>query len=313
VPGAAAKPELVTVLPLGTPVNPYRRDYDPWDEWIYEHAVTSTDPAIENYFRGQGGRSNVVLSAYVDSSGFLVPQRLAEQRRLHTQATGDGNQLVYLPNWTHVLFAAGTIDPALLADYQGAMFSLRAEYTLTIPEWLAARPPAWSLILPPEAGPHAGEVIMFGKPGRDQDFALPRGDVRPPSSRSIFYRYSPAGKLLGQTEVGQQWWELYTTNPATPRGPASTSFYTIFEAAGLVSVTDVRTGKLAWMMDFSGKRIADIRHPGLRDLNHWLGLTAAEVKAIHAQQHTLPDAARPKTRTKPKAKPSPPLGGAAGG
>jgi hypothetical protein len=301
----------VTILPLTAPVNPYRKDYEPWDEWIYAHAVTCTDPTVEKYFRGVGGRNNMVLDAYVDSSGFLVPQRLAEQRRLHAQATGRDDQPVYMPSWTHVLYAAGPIDDGLLAGLNEALLALRAEYVVTVPQWLAADPPAWSLILPPEAGAHAGEVVMYGKPGLDQNFFLPPGEIRPSSSRAVYYRYSTTGKLLGQTKVSQEWWELYTANPASPQGPGSSSFYKVFEALGVVSVTDVRTGKRAWLMDFAGTHLPDVRNPAPRDANHWLGLSASEVKTIYAIQHAVPGSAKPATKARPKGKPAPRLGGAA--
>jgi hypothetical protein len=299
---------MVTVLPLGEQRNPYLKDYEPWDKWVYEHAVTSTDPAIERYFRGEGGRSNVVIDAYVDSSGFLVPQRMAKQRRLHAQAVGRDEQPVYLPQWTHVLFAAGSMDPALRESYEHAMLKLRAEYTVTIPDWLAANPPAWALVLPAEAGPHAGEVVMYGRAGMNPDYVMCPGEIRPAASCELFYRYSPSGKLLGQTVLGQQWWELYTANPAAPAGPGSTSYYAVFEAAGLISVTDVRTGKLAWRMDYGGKRLAEQQRPAPRNENHWLGLTARELKAIYAIQHEAP-APKVAPKPRPKAKAAPPLGG----
>ncbi len=309
--GAAAKPELVTIQPLDNERNPYRNKYEPWDAWVYRHAVASSDPAIERYFREEGGRSNYVIYAYVDSSGFLVPQRMAEEYRLHSWAVDSDTRPAFLPDWTHILYAAGPIDPVLLRDYEQAMLGLRAEYTVSIPSWLAVEPPAWALILPPEAGKHAGEVVMFGLPGAGQDYALPPGEIRPPTARSVYYRYSADGRELGHTVVGQQWWELYTSNPAAPGAGGTGSYYRVFEALGIISVIDSRTAKLAWRMDLDGTHIREVAVPQQPNANHWLGLTAREVKIIYALQRGQPlpgtDASKPKSKPKPK-----PLGGSRG-
>ena len=307
--GAAPKHETVTILPLDDPRNPFRSDYAPWDKWVYQHAVTCLDPKIQQYYLGSGSAGNTMLDAYVDQAGHLVPQVLAEERRLHSYAAGD-TVSYYDADWTHVLYAVGPIDSALLSNYEQAVLGLRVEYSLPLPQWLAANPPAWAMILPPEAGKHAGEVITLGAPGADQDYHMPPNAARPGARVKVWRRYSPDGKLLATSKPDQEWWEFYAANPATASGREATSFYKVFEDDGIVAVTDLRTNQLAWMMTFDGIRLDARSADKPRNHNYWLGFTASEAKTLYALQHgqrlVKPASTPAPARPRPTA---PPLGG----
>jgi hypothetical protein len=117
----------------------------------------------------------------------------------------------------------------------------------------------------------------------------------------VWHRYSADGQLLAKTRPGQQWWELFTPDPAAPGRDGQPSYYRVFEADGILSVNDLHSGKRAWLMDFTGQRLADTKAPAPRNHNHWRGFTAEEIGAIYAiqQGQPLPGASAERTG-KPK-------------
>jgi hypothetical protein len=298
----------VTLTPLDDPHNPFSGDYAAWDRWVYANAVSCTDDRIEAYYRNAASHGSLVLSASVDSSGNLVPLVLAEERRLHSYAAADNSE-AFPAAWRYTLYAVGPPDAALQAGYRRAVLKLRAQYSLPIPAWLAANPPAWALVLPPEAGAHAGEVVMLGAPGEDPGFELPPGEDRPGGLAKVWRRYSPDGKLLATSKPNQEWWEFYAPNPAVSPADGEPTIYRVFEADGIIAVTDTRTSQPAWLMNFDGTRLPDQRHPAPRNRNHWLGFTAREAAAIYAIQQGKPlPAPGGGAAREPHATP-PPLGG----
>jgi hypothetical protein len=294
---SAASSTKITVLPLDDAHNPFRDRYEPWDRWVLAHAVECDDRQLEVYHQRALLPDETYLEAFVDAAGYLVPQRLAEERRLHALAAGDDPR-VFDAAWTYRLLATGKIEPGVLANYRLALLQVRAEYCPAVPQWLAQQPAPWALVLPAEAGKHAGEVITFGAPGEDPDYALPAGEIRPGGRGKIWRRYSPTGQLLATSKPDQEWWEFYCANPATAEDG---SFLRVFEADGYISVTDLHSGRRSWLMNFDGTRISDEQHAAPRDENHWQGFTAAEARAIFALQHgerpAQPAAARPKPPT----------------
>lgn len=298
----AVQSEKLAISALDDPHNPFRHEYALWDKWVYAHATDCADARVAGYFNGAGNRGQMLLQAYVDQAGNLVPLKLAEERRLHTYAAGD-NTRIYDASWAYVLNAVGPLDQRVLDAYQAALLVLRAEYALPIPAWLAANPPAWALILPPEAGRHAGEVLAFGALGGDLGYALPPDTERPGAHGEVWLRYSPDGQLLGKSKPGQLWWEFYLPNPERPARDGAAPLVRAFEADGIISVSDLHTGARTQLLNFDGTPIQDVKHPQPRNHNHWRGYTASELKAIYAIQHgeTQPQPARTVTPARPPA------------
>lgn len=304
----------VELAKLDDPRNPYSTEYEPWDLWIYEHAVTASDARVQRYYREEGRRGNTVLSAYVDGNGYLVPQRVAESRQLHAWAEGDRPKEYPYP-WTHVMIGAGPIDAALLESYEKSMLALRAQYCLPVPGWLAELKPAWALQLPPDAGKAAGEVIVYARPGTLPGLTLSPGAVRPPHTREVFFRYSAEGELITQTKAGEQWWEMYLPNPEKGGATGADPLLRAFESNGIITVTNLRDNTVAWISDLSGQHFEQHITPPARNATHWRGLTGTELQYIYALQQGTAKAP-PKQRARPKVAPGkepartpPPMGG----
>jgi hypothetical protein len=281
------KHEDLVVLELADKRNMYREEYAAIDRWIYAHAVKSTDPVVVGYLRREGVSDGFLLESFVDSRGCLIPQAVARQRELHAMAVGDDPHN-YPDDWTHMVFATGPIEPELIAQYEQALLTQRAEYSISVPQWLADNPPGWAMVLPPEAGKYAGEVITLGAPGENQALTMPRSAARPGGRGKLWRRYSAEGRLLAQSQPDQEWWEFYMPNPAAELYGGQASLLSVFEAAGLVSVTDHRTGKREQLLTFDGQPVPDVKNPPRRNLNHWLGFTASELPVIYALQNNIP-------------------------
>ncbi len=180
--------------------NPYAGRYGAWDEWIFANAPGSTSQEIYSWHRGEAPRGYSVLFTAVDKDGWVIPAVD------YLRARSDPNSEISRSSCTYILEAGGQISSSLLTEYHRAVARAKGAWTPAIPAWLAQQPPKLAQF-------YNGEVLALGEPGSGQGvWEEGLAAALTPGSKDVWRRFSLAGELIGETEPGGQWWQLYFPN-----------------------------------------------------------------------------------------------------
>lgn len=261
------------------PANPYLGQYNEWDYWCLANANAMTNEDWTAWTEGSVPETRRMLSYGVDKDGFPVPllaQRQQQMEQQHDAAQQPESSCVV----SFIVY--GDIPPALDLRMLQAEMQLKAQYAPPIPQWLAQQPPLWALILP------TGEVVTAGELGTGRDFDMNytrqlKEDLAPYSC----YRYSPDGRLLGQTQPDEQWYTMFW-----PEATATLSQYnpddTIYWIEnGYVIVRDYRNWNVTALFDYDGTPLPVDTNIAARDANVWEGWYGREIPLLYAAQHQM--------------------------
>jgi len=207
----------IQVKPLDDEENPYREYYDEWDrvhfsyhaklclKYEFNKRIVRDDfrPSDMNdlLLNTEDASSNGQFwerSLSVDDNGFLIPQVLYLETLYCSESQDHPPIIDEIGRLTFLNFSIDSIQPRddeLCSASSQAEYCMMAKYMQKLPAWLAEAPPAYVVLLP------TGEVVAHGELGVD----VPWQEM----SSQRWYRYCESGELLGQTEPGDEWWELY--------------------------------------------------------------------------------------------------------
>jgi hypothetical protein len=210
----ATKSNVISLMALDDPTNPYRGQYRAWDYWVYENVGTRsaeltdkkptdmTRQELEAYvFHGGNPPNWTERKARVYDNGILVPYLVSIADFEQARSSNTSKELEAKSSF---VTACGEMDPQLKADMQQAGYAAQAAFYPEIPEWLVSNPPDAAMLLP------NGEVVTEGVVGGDTtDDGAVLGSKAGccGGSGSIFARYDAAGNLLAAKTGG--WWGLY--------------------------------------------------------------------------------------------------------
>lgn len=252
----------VLIKPLDDPGNPYRAQYEAWDEWVYDNVVLEPI-AFED---GQRPADFKVLKARVTAEGYLLPQ-VEKARIYHEQmANGYDNEEYGIDNIApFAVQAAGVMDPGIDGQRGRAVARLQGEYYLPVPDWLAADPPIWSMLLP------NGDVVTHGALGSG---AAGSNAGCCGSSGHNYYRYTHDGELVRTSSVF--WWELYFDDVGYPRPEGNRKN----RHDGYVYFTDPETDETLSVWDWDGTKLETTLLPPVRDIHPFVSLRPAQIRDI---------------------------------
>jgi hypothetical protein len=261
---------------LDDPANPYRSQYGEWDYWCVANAKPMTGQDWADWSDGKVPATRRMISYGVDKDGFPVP--LMEQRRQQIERLHDTTQK---PESTCVVSFGvyGDIPPEVDTRMLAAEMALKAPYVPPLPRWLAKQPPLWALVLP------NGEIVTAGKLGSgrmfDMSYTRTLKENLPPYK---CYRYSAEGKLLGQTETGQQWYTLFWPKAAEVLSQYSPDETIYWIENGYVIVRNFKDWSNAAVFDYDGTPLPADTNTALRDANVWNGWYGREIPLLYEAQ-----------------------------
>jgi hypothetical protein len=261
------------VRALDDPENPYLDDYQPWDLWIYTHEQSVLEAlGVVNPQVTRDGWS--YYSMRVDESGFPVP-RLVELKAEYERLKHGRDAAPDEPRCTHSITAMGAMDYGLMLQKQAAEDALRAEYLPEIPEWLMGHQPLWAMILP------SGEVVT-------SEWQNPRlTGPRRYDEESCSRRYSAEGRLLGSTEPGQLWLQLFFDVDGALEKYAGRDVY-IHDTNGYLVVSELKTGRTLAVFDLDGSKLP-ANHPlDDRDGTRFTRIESGDLQRLYDRQRGAP-------------------------
>jgi hypothetical protein len=226
----------IAVRPLDDPANPYRGQYSALERWVVQHAESFehwheralaeqqqiSAEAVAKGLQGPVAGPDTTLFVFVDSNGWVKAEQAQPSYRDPWREPGTPHDVL---NRTRALPAAPAVQtlsyfiPAPLADLPAELKAYKQETRERwkaaslppIPAWLGSRPPLRAIFMP------NGDVVTYGPLNLHYAPRLPEqaDDWRPLDvpAGEIWYRYSAAGRLLGQHGpehvYGNPWFSLY--------------------------------------------------------------------------------------------------------
>jgi hypothetical protein len=252
----------MTYLPLDARGNPYAGQYSALDRWALAHLV--------DWSAGKqaGSRPDIqLIGVHFDASGYLIPQLLEVQQRHEAKRLGANSSM---DTETAHTWAAGRLDQSIWASYVQERDALEASYYPQIPDWLAANPPAQTILLPKgfvalSNGPSAQGQRQLGNYLATQSPQVQSAANRGagPRAQDEWHIYSPQGEeICSGTQPWQVNWILSNTHGEWPQGQPSNRAdgYFMFKA---------ENGKLLSAWDWNGTRLPESAAMPARDMHNF--------------------------------------------
>ncbi len=264
----ASTPETELAKPLDDPANPYLKLYTATDVWVFAHLG-------QPGWNAEGGAIPAdfqTLEAFVDATGWLVPQSVARQNLEDSIKfrTEDASQA-----YPVAATASGYMPAELYQAWQQELWNVSAAYYNAVPEWLVQDPPVMALLLP------NGDVITLGDLGSAKTISLEQLNSKDHEQDAPpFYRYSAGGKLLGQSDAF--WWDLYLE----PGSPAATAQHIKQRNDGYFYELDEQGGIKA-IYDYDGAVLPSTAEPAPRDYHAFMLLRADQLMLLYNAQHPV--------------------------
>jgi hypothetical protein len=281
----ATKSNVISLMALDDPTNPYRGQYRAWDYWVYENVGTRsaeltdkkptdmTREELEAYVFNRGHPPNwTERKARVYESGVLVPYVVSLADFEQARASNTTEELAAKSRF---VTASGEMDPQLKADMQEAGYAAQARFYPEIPEWLVNDPPDAAMLLP------NGEIVTEGllhegDTTKTDDLGSKSGCCG--GTGSIYARYDADGDLLAAKTGG--WWGLYydTDRLGKPEGNP------VLTQDGYMKFFD-ESGALLSIWDYDGTKIGSEGEAVPRDPHYFTMATGVFWKHLYDAVH----------------------------
>lgn len=271
----------VDIKSLDAADNPFRREYQEWDHWLVENINTP----VQAFLNGDRPEDWISLTGYVNADGVLLPQ--IEATRLENERLSQGILKDYFSDYPFRVHVQGQMDLAMFRELGERQTSLRASFFPRVPDWLAADPPEYSILLP------SGEVAATGLIGAPDASPQVEGasdtadDVHGccGGSGSTYWLYSAAGEPLASTNMGH-WWFIYFDERVAqmPIAREPLGEFNNSRKDGYVYFTDAADGSIRSVWDWDATLLAGTELPPTRSALNFYHISARQLQMMHKYQ-----------------------------
>jgi hypothetical protein len=257
----------VEIKALDAADNPYETKYEDWDHWAYRNIVTGP-LAYEN---GKKPDDLKIVKIRVTSDGYMLPA--TEKTRVMSeharQGFNDAFDIKHIAPFA--VQAAGTMPDEMKERMRLAVHGMKSTFYLPVPDWLAAEPPIWAMLVP------NGDVITYGPLGSGH--AEHEGEGCCGGSGESYYRYSTSGELLRTSPVF--WWDTYLDDIEYeyPEGSRKNRL------DGYFYFTDTEADEILSVWDWDGTQLELPILPPMRDVHPFMSHTPTQIKGLFDGQH----------------------------
>ncbi len=259
---------------LNDPANPYREQYAEWDYYCFANARRMDKAELKKWNSHKVPLTRRSILVNVDANGYPVPIMQTHNERMEWY-----RDQIPAPDGACTMSYSVYADVPELLDQRmyAAEQALRSELVPEIPRWLAVSPPLKALMLPD------GSCIAYGAPGTGRQYDREINFLRTAPAVAC-YHYSPAGRLLAQTEVGEGWYNMFWPEAEQVLGGYDEATTYVYEDNGYIFVRQIEDWKPLAVYNYDGAPLPVETEAMSRDANIWGGWFGREIMMLYAAQ-----------------------------